>query len=254
MDEPPKPGKGPKPLGDRKSVLSSDLNFSSLGARLSGYLWKHRRRVLFLSVFSAGYFCVVQGVRSGQRDLLRAGLAGASANMICEMSFHTFDTINTRTKVHHTPISSIIMSTKIWNKEGVYGFAKGISATFYGSLIAGFVYFTFYKYLKEKFIASKEASFMQFFMCSVLSEIFTLLFYYPYDLIKSRLQTRNFHFKYKNLVHAFRSVIKKEGTSQLYKGSFPYLLMYGLYVPLQFACYETIMLWLEKRFGSKKEG
>ena len=113
MDEPPKPGKGPKPLGDRKSVLSSDLNFSSLGARLSGYLWKHRRRVLFLSVFSAGYFCVVQGVRSGQRDLLRAGLAGASANMICEMSFHTFDTINTRTKVHHTPISSIIMLNEV---------------------------------------------------------------------------------------------------------------------------------------------
>lgn len=34
----------------------------------------------------------------------------------------------------------------------MYGFAKGISATFYGSILAGLVYFTSYKYLKENYI------------------------------------------------------------------------------------------------------
>lgn len=83
---------------------------------------------------------------------MRAGFAGASANVVCELSFHAFDTINTRTKVYHTPISSAMMLLKIWNKEGVYGFARGISATFYGSLLSGFVYFTFYKYLKDTYV------------------------------------------------------------------------------------------------------
>ncbi len=107
---------------------------------------------MFFCVFSAGFYGISQLVRNSYTDLLRAGFAGASANCICEMSFHFFDTINTRTKVHHSPISSILMITKIWSKEGVYGFAKGISATFYGSLLSGFVYFTFYKFLKETFI------------------------------------------------------------------------------------------------------
>ena len=60
----------------------------------------------------------------------------------------------------------------------MYGFAKGISATFYGSILAGLVYFTSYKYLKENFILAgskkesekqEEGSFLQFFACSVVS-------------------------------------------------------------------------------------
>lgn len=44
--------------------------------------------------------------------------------------------------------------------------------------------------------------------------------------------------------HAFKSVIYKEGHTQLYKGGGAYMLMYGLYVPLQFAFYESIMQFL----------
>jgi hypothetical protein len=34
-----------------------------------------------------------------------------------------------------------------------------------------------------------------------------LIIYYPYDLIKCRLQSKNFHFKYRNLPHAFTKEI-----------------------------------------------
>ena len=76
---------------------------------MSNYLRKHSKRTIFFSLFSLSYFTIAQKTRTAESDLLRAGLAGASANMICELSFHAFDTINTRTKVHNRPITSLVM-------------------------------------------------------------------------------------------------------------------------------------------------
>jgi hypothetical protein len=81
------------------------------------------------------------------------------------------------------------MVRKIYQAEGIYGFSRGFSAMFYGSVICGFIYFAGYKflknYLKEYFGPEKES--MAFFLASFIAEFFTLIVYYPYDLIKCRL-------------------------------------------------------------------
>ena len=82
------------------------------------------------------------------------------------------------------------------------------------------------------------------FLCAaIISEIFTIIVHFPYDLVKCRLQSKNNIFKYKNLPHAFRKEINQNGISGLYKGSFPFLLTYTTFVALQFTIYENFMYY-----------
>jgi hypothetical protein len=43
------------------------------------------------------------------------------------------------------------MATNIYSSEGIYGFYKGYSVSFYASIIYGLVYFSVYKQSKKTF-------------------------------------------------------------------------------------------------------
>ena len=101
-----------------------------------------------------GYCC--NRFRTHENDLLRMAFAGSLANLVVESMFHVVDTVNIRTKLSETPISSLSMVQKIYAKEGLYGFSKGFSACFYGSAICGFVYFSLYKLFKTHFKEKAE--------------------------------------------------------------------------------------------------
>jgi hypothetical protein len=86
--------------------------------------------------------------------------------------------------------SSIGVAKEIIRRDGVQGFFKGFSACFYGSIVCGFVYFSLYKLFKnisrERW-ADKYNFSLLVFGSSFLAEAITLIFYYPYDMIKCRL-------------------------------------------------------------------
>jgi hypothetical protein len=65
-----------------------------------------------------------------------------------------------------------------------------------------------------------------FLAASTIAESITLLVRFPFDLIKCRLQSKNYIFKYKNLPHAFRKEINNNGVMALYHGAFPFLITY----------------------------
>lgn len=118
------------------------------------------------------------------------GIAGSLSNLLIESGFHFVDTVNVRAKVSESNVSSITMVKRIYATEGLYGFGKGFSACFYGSVVCGFIYFSLYKIMKQWFRStfgdSVHISF-SYFSASFIAELFTLLVYYPYDLIKCRL-------------------------------------------------------------------
>lgn len=82
------------------------------------------------------------------------------------------------------------LMSKIWAKEGLYGFGKGFSACFYGAAASGFIYFSLYKYFKNTFRETFGPGVdmaMCYMLASFSAECLTLLVQYPYDLIKCRL-------------------------------------------------------------------
>lgn len=171
----------------------------------------HRRRIYVGGAFIGAYGLLCNRAITFENDILRMGIAGSLANVIVEAAFHFVDTVNVRSKVNETSISSLKMVKQIYLKEGLFGFGKGFSACFYGSIACGFIYFALYKlfktYFKEFFGETYNIAWT-FFMASFAAEFFTLIVYYPYDLVKCRLQSKNYVFKYRNIPHAFRKEIK----------------------------------------------
>ena len=130
---------------------------------------------------------------SWNNGILRMGVAGSLANLTVEAGFHFFDTDNIRSKAAQGAggqITMLSMVNKIWQKEGLYGFGKGFSACFYGAAACGFIYFAFYKYLKDKF-KEKFGIYVDngilYMTAAIMAETATLSVKYPYDLIKCRL-------------------------------------------------------------------
>jgi hypothetical protein len=117
-------------------------------------------------------------------------MAGSLANVVVESSFHMVDTVNINAKASEHHIGSFKMVEQIYNKEGIRGFGKGFSAMYYGSIACGFIYFSMYKVLKHYFsnlFGPNKSIAWTFFCASFVAEFFTLIVYYPFDLIKARL-------------------------------------------------------------------
>ena len=218
--------------------------FSSKVQKLVNFMHFHRRRILVASLFTGTYAYLCKQSIYSENEIFRMGVAGSLANVTVEAGFHFIDTINVRAKVYHTNISMMSMVKKIYVKEGVYGFLKGFSACYYGSVACGFIYFSLYKlfkiYFKDLFGESYNIAWT-YFMASFAAEFFTLIVYYPYDLVKCRLQSKNYVFKYRNIPHAFSKEIQQGSIASLYKGSLPFLLTYCSCVSIQFTIYEYMM-------------
>lgn len=105
---------------------------------------------------------------------------------------------------------------------------------FYGSVICGFIYFSGFKLLKNYFSERMESTnpTVAVFLASFIAEFFTLLVYYPYDLVKCRLQSKNHYYKYNSVPHAFKKEIQKGSILNLYKGSLPFLITHTLMVSI----------------------
>ena len=158
--------------------------------RLLNVLHFHRKQALIAVTFCGGYGLLSYKSIKIENEVFRMGVAGSLANIFCESAFHAVDTVNIRAKASETQISTLSLVSKIWRKEGLYGFGKGFSACFYGASICGFMYFSMYKAFKghfaEYFGDSVDPA-ICFLLASFCAEVVTLSVQYPYDLIKCRL-------------------------------------------------------------------
>ena len=214
--------------------LTTALNFLRL----------HKRRAAVTTGVFIGYTGICYKARSWESEIWRLAIAGSISNAIVECTFHFADTVNIRAKASEKSVSTAAMISKIYLKDGVQGFGKGFSACFYGAAIYGFTYFAIYKVLKG-FFKDRFGDKVDFAICYLLAafvtESLTLVFKFPFDLIKCRLQSVNQIFKYKSLPHAFTKEITTNGIGSLYSGSLPYFATYATFVTLQFSIYERII-------------
>ena len=81
-------------------------------------------------------------------EVLRIGAAGSITTLIGESSFYFIDAINARSKVLSRNISFAEMLRDVLKTEGIRGLYKGYSASYYSSIMYGYLYFYIYKGFK----------------------------------------------------------------------------------------------------------
>lgn len=143
-------------------------------------------------MFCTAYAYTCKKAIDVKSDVIRLGIAGSLAQMACDCSFHIVDTLNIRMKIpENTASKSTFDSVRnIYAREGAYGFGRGFSACFYGSILCGLIYFYMYKSIKLKLYEQFGTSISPtavFFISSFVAECITILGIFPYDLIKCRL-------------------------------------------------------------------
>ena len=61
---------------------------------------------------------------------------------------------------------------------------------------------------------------------STMAEIVSLFIYYPYELVKIRLLTKNDHFKYTSVSDAFFKITHQDGVRGMYRGVFTFFFAF----------------------------
>ena len=130
---------------------------------------------------------------------MRYACAGVSATLFQEIIMHSIDTLNMKSKAMS---GSKLLTAEIIKKEGFFSLYKGIQPVLYGYIGSSYIYFIMYAKMKQKMqndmknegtqeIITSSAIFYKTmiisFFSSMCAELVSLVFYYPFDLIKTRM-------------------------------------------------------------------
>ena len=148
----------------------------------------------------------------------------------------------------------------IFRQEGIGGFYKGISASYWGCL-EGATQFMIYEQLKTKLIAQQNARREElglepsdklpklvYFLSAAAAKGTASILTYPHEVARTRLreQARNGVFKYKGMWQTIGLVAKEEGRKGLYSGMGVHLMKVVPNSAIMFLTYEVVNSWLGK--------
>lgn len=225
------------------------------GIRSIKYIKRYPKHYTGYFVFGSGFVCLASYFKNSKSEIIRIGFAGAIAQFVTEILFHPIDTINTRTKaeIAQGNMNSWKMINRIAAKEGLFGFWRGSSSTYYGALLGGLIYFSTYKYLKTLFKKYESGNSLAYLSSSLMGETLFLLFYYPYDLIRTRTQTRLPGFEYKGPIDGIRNITsgKFRNFRKLYVGATPSFILNLSNQSIMFTVLESMRDHLLNKRGFK---
>lgn len=193
---------------------------------------------------------------------IRMGIVGLLGQVTTDFIFHPLELVNARTKYFFKEkINALDMSRRIMSTTGFSGFFRGGSITLLGSSFNGFIYFAFYKKFKEFFTKifatnnnneinkdkdkdngkdnfdinlnntenDKSSNFVVYTLSSIAAELVIYPLYYPFDLIKTRIQIgQNAYFNFFDGVKQILEKSEREGYGKirdLYVGFTPCLML-----------------------------
>lgn len=147
---------------------------------------------------------------------------------------------------------------QIYRTEGVPGFYRGLVPALFG-VSHGALQFMAYERLKvlrsrsvqhgssgELSSRGRELGNLDFFTLSSLSKVFAGCVTYPYQVIRSRLQTYEAHLLYRGATDAVVQVWTREGFAGFYKGLGPNLFRVLPSTWVTFLVYENTKAYLPK--------
>lgn len=227
------------------------------GIRSLNYILKYPKHYTGYALFAIGFFCLAKQYKNSHNEIIRIGFAGSIAQFVTEIIFHPIDVINTRTKaeIAHKDMNSYKMIRRIFHKEGLYGFWRGASATYYGALVGGMIYFSSYKYLKNhlkqyEHPGEGRVHTLAYLTSSLLGEFLFMTIYYPYDLIRTRMQTRLPGFEYNGPFDGCKKIVsnKIRNFRKLYVGATPSFVLNLSNQTIMFTVLESLREYFIKKY------
>ncbi|SCU86448.1 LAME_0D06172g1_1 [Lachancea meyersii CBS 8951] len=158
--------------------------------------------------------------------LASAALSGTATavltNPIWVIKTRIMSTSTNAQKRYKSTLDGIV---KIYEKEGIRGFWRGLVPSIFG-VAQGAIYFTAYDSLKHRYFASKNIKSeqrlgnLENIVLTSVSKMISVTAVYPFQLLKSNLQSfdavqNETSYRLSNLVS---SIYKKDGVRGLYKG------------------------------------
>ena len=147
----------------------------------------------------------------------------------------------------------------IYREEGLGGFYKGISASYWGCF-EGAIQFMLYEKIKKKLVSEQNVrrtenglphtdklSNVSYFLSAALSKCTASIITYPHEVARTRVreQARNGIFKYNNGMWSTIGVVaKEEGWKGLYGGMGMHLMKVVPNTAIMFLTYEVVNSWL----------
>ncbi|CAI8609081.1 unnamed protein product [Vicia faba] len=179
-------------------------------------------------------------------------IAGAAAGFATVAVMHPLDVVRTRFQVNDGRVSHLPSYKNtahaiftITRTEGLRGLYAGFLPGVLGSTISWGLYFFFYDKAKQRYARSREEKLSPGLHLASAAEAGALvcLCTNPVWLVKTRLQLQTpLHQTrpYSGLYDAFRTIMREEGFSALYRGIVPGLFLQVSHGAIQFTAYEEL--------------
>lgn len=134
-------------------------------------------------------------------------------------------------------------AVRIFRTEGIPGLYRGLLPSLFG-VSHGALQFMAYEQMKVYRTKRTSLGNMDFFVISSLSKIFAGSITYPYQVLRSRLQTYDAHVLYRGASDAVRQIVAKEGMAGFWKGFGPNLFRVLPSTWVTFLVYENTRAYL----------
>ena len=190
---------------------------------------------------------------SHQYSPVKLSLFSSLGFWFADMLLYPFDTLATRIKAKKTEFSSLFHEIKLIAKyENPWSFYRGFSSTCPCSFVSNLIYFMIYENLNQtmKSHCTENALYCLPLITSSFSELVALVFYLPFDIVRTRLQVNFREYSYSGLYAGVREIVKKEGLIRLYRASHLYLMNTCMFVGIQMWFFELLRMKIMK--DSKK--
>ena len=158
------------------------------------------------------------------RDIILASsasgaLTALSTNPIWVIKTRMISTARNTTGAYTSSFQGV---RSLWKEEGLWGLYRGLTPSLIG-VSHGAFQFGMYEHLKNDWGQSREGgkkglTNLDYLQLSAVSKMFAGSITYPYQVIRSRLQTYDAQTKYKGVKDVFVQVWKHEGFWGFYKG------------------------------------
>jgi solute carrier family 25, member 33/36 len=159
---------------------------------------------------------------------------------------------------------------KIFREEGIRGFFKGLSASYWG-VTEGALHFVVYERIKSRIIAENRAKVargdylnsksptqrpeeltpFQYLTAAALAKFIASSATYPHEVVRLRMREQPKFVgavpKYRSMIQSLRLIAREEGRRGLYAGMGTHLARVVPNAALMFFTYETVVRFIERK-------